>query len=90
MRKKERKAKLKKLYGALKKVYDTEKSDMWRTDVNYSNEKNEMSYAGSHPEETYIKGTPDNLYIADESPSLLVEPDVRQKIRDYFKAMRMI
>lgn len=120
MNKKEKQIKLKKLFEALKDiVYNTEKSNMWRTDVNYSNKnqttkekyptnygilwmdveqaKNQHKkeyesevYTGSHPEETYIQGTEDNLYIADDSPSLLVEPDVRQKLRDYYKKMGLI
>lgn len=91
MNRKEKQFKLKKLYEVLKDiVYDTKKPNLWRTDINNPNKEESESYAGSHPEETYIKGTPENLYIADESPSLLVEPDVRKKLRDYYKAMRMI
>lgn len=56
----------------------------------YSDIEQNRRYAGSQPEEAYVQGTEDNLELADDSDTILVEPEVRKQIRKYLKQMGMI
>lgn len=45
-------------------------------------------YGGSYPQEGYKEATSDDLMLNE--PGMIVEPDVRKKIKDFYIKMKLL